>query len=135
MVYGRAESRKLSLPWCLPLKLFFNSRLSFLKDCLSSNVVYANIRLQLKVNYDHHPKDFVLHVRSSSIEGCLPSNVVFNSRVSSIKFHLPSKVLFNLKVSSTEGPLPSKVVLHPVKNDTINLLSLKFIQNFDCPKL
>ena len=71
---------------CLPSKVVFHQRLSFVKGRLPSKVVF--------------------HQRLSSIESCLPSKVVFNQRSSSIK------VVFHQRLPSLIDRLPSKVVFY-----------------------
>ena len=82
-VYGRAESRNLSICSFFPmkvvgglaLKVIFHQRLSSikgslpLKDVFQRRSSFIKCRLSLKV---------VFHQSSSSIKGCLPSQFVFN---------------------------------------------------------
>ena len=61
---------------CLPLKVFFRHRSSFVKGCLPSTVVF--------------------HQRSSSVKSCLPLTVVFRERSSYAKGRPPAKVRVRL---------------------------------------
>ena len=82
----------LSKKNCLPSRVVFNQRLSYIKGRLTSKVVF--------------------HQRSSFINCRLRSKVVFHQRSSSIKDRLPSKVVFHHRSSSIKGCLTSKVIFH-----------------------
>ena len=87
-VYGRAESRNLSIGIRLSLKVVFHRGSSSIEGCL--------------------PRKVVFHWRSSSTEGCLPSKIVFCQRLSSFKVCLPSKIISNVafyqRPYSIKGP-------------------------------
>ena len=59
----------------------------------------------------------IFHMRSSSIEGCLPTEVIFEFRLSSHAGRLPLEVNMHRRLYSLEGCLPLEassleVVLH-----------------------
>ena len=91
-VYGRAESRNLSIEGCLPLTVVFHWRLSSIEGRLPSKVIF------------HHKG--LLPLKVVFIEVHLPSKVVFHHWSSSIEGHLPSKIVFYQRLSSIEGLPP-----------------------------
>ena len=78
-VYGRAESRNLSICRFFPMKVVGG---------LALKVIFHKRSSCIK---GHLPLKVVLHRRSSSIEGCLPSKVVFHWRSFSIEGCLLSR--------------------------------------------
>ena len=75
--------RLSSLMGCLPSKVVFHWRSSFIEGRLPLMVIFRRW--------------------SSSINGCLPSKAVFHSRLSSIKGRLPWKVIFYQRLYSIKG--------------------------------
>ena len=94
---------------------FNNIKLSFIKCCLPSRIIFHKrssfIKGVLPLPSKVIIKDCV-HQRLYFIKGCLPSKVTFHHRSSSFKVCTPPKVVFRERSSSMKDRLPSKVIFH-----------------------
>ena len=101
-----------SIKGCLPSKIIFCQRLTFVKGHLLSM--------------------FFFHQMLSSVKVCPLSKVIFCPRLSSVKGCLPSKFVFRHMSSSVKGCPPSKVVFRQ-NCLTLTPLALDFSHtNFLC---